>query len=1068
MSGKRRFLLVVVTVLLFEVTLGLDEQWVHSAFRATAANTTAETSFAKAEQLRKAGDEDSTRKAIESYQEAISYWKKAHNKTEEARSRAGIGDVYKSLHELKDALAYYNQALALYRNLKDRRGECQTLNQITSVYLLLGENSRALDTYLAATKLADLTGDRSLKAQALNNRGEIYYWSGQEKQAIEFYQRALRLWIDANDRHGQAETYTYLGYTTSDLAQVRESFDYYRRALELWQALGDRHGEAITFTGLGRLYSRVGESQEALDYFHKANAFLSRSPNPVEKARVLTGFAHVYVRVGEEKKAIDYYERAGALFKTADYSNGLAVALYNAGRVYYSLDDHQKALDSHREALDLCRKTGDRRLESHVLIEIGKLLDSADDKTGAIKNYLLARSFAQSQEDLRAEMETWNLLGKTYESQGKQQLALDHYKRALSLSRKAEDRFGESATLYRIARMHFALHDLPEARKQIEEAISLIESLRTKVSSQELRASYFASVRELYELYIDLLMELHAKEPQSGYDVLAFEASERARARSLLEMLGTARVGVREKVDPELLARERALREELSKKVEQSLLIMTALGREGERAAVDRELEELATRYQEVKAQVRAASLDHTEQTQPRSLGLQEIRDRALADETAMLEFFLGRRRSYLWIVTKNSFKSLSLPPRGEIEESAVALRKLLIPPTQLPGESFDELQARVREAESEYWRKAAVFSETLLGPVAGDLKAKRLLIVPDGALQYISFAALPIPARGGDVRPLILEHEISLQPSASILAMLRSRADTPAEKAIAVFADPVFELDDSRFETASGQMQAANPTRDVPLANALRDVNSSWSTGHIPRLLASREEARAITALTSFSTNFNAIGFEANKAAFTSLDLSQFQIIHIATHGVLDSKRPELSGLLLSRFDKDGRPKEGFLRLDDIYNLNLSAAMVVLSACNTGLGKDVRGEGLVGLVHGFMYAGTTRVVASLWKVDDDATAQLMTHFYREMFQAGKSPSAALRAAQIEMWEQKRWRSPYFWAAFVLHGDYEGRVNDTRRPQQQIPWSAGVMAALVVAAGFFFWQKKLRKKRYAY
>ena len=1061
---------MVFTLLLFEVTLGVHEQWFHSAFRVLAADvddkdqTTAATSFAKAEQLRKVGDEDSTRKAIESYQEAIAYWKKAHNKTEEARSLAGIGDVYKSFHKLNDALAYYNQALALYRNLKDRRGECKTLNQITSVYLSLGENSRALDSYLAATKLASLTGDRALRAQALNNRGEIYYWSGEEKQAIDFYQRALRLWIDANDLQGQAETYTYLGYTTSDLAQVRESFDYYRRALDLWQAIGDRHGEAITFTGLGRLYSRVGESQEALDYFHKANAFLSRSPNPVEKARVLTGFAHVYVRVGEEKKAIDYYQRAGELFKSANYSNGLAVTLYNAGRVYYSLDDHQKALDSQREALDLCRKSGDRRLESHVLIEIGKLLDSADDKTGAIKNYLLARSFAQSQEDLRAEMETWNLLGRTYESQGKQQLALDHYKRAFSLSRKAEDRFGESATLYRIARMHFALHDLPEARKQIEEAISLIESLRTKVSSQELRASYFASVRELYELYIDLLMELHAKEPQSGYDVLAFETSERARARSLLEMLAVARVGVREKVDPELLARERALREELSRKAEQSLSIKASPGREGERAAIDRELEDLATRYQEVKAQVRAASLDHTEQTQPRSLGLQEIRDRDLADDTALLEFFLGQRRSYLWVVTKNSFKSLSLPPRGEIEESAVALRKLLIPPTALPGESFDDLQIRVREAESEYWRKAAVFSETLLGPVAGELKAKRLLIVPDGALQYISFAALPIPARGDDIRPLMLEHEISLQPSASILAMLRSRANKPVEKAIAVFADPVFESDDSRFETGAGQLAAANPTRDAPME---RDVNSSWSNGPIPRLLASREEARAITDLTSFSTNFMAIDFEANKAAFTSLDLNQFRIIHIATHGVLDSKRPELSGLLLSRFDKDGQPKEGFLRLDDIYNLSLSAAMVVLSACNTGLGKDVRGEGLVGLVHGFMYAGTTRVVASLWKVDDDATAQLMTHFYREMFQEGKSPSAALRAAQIEMWEQKRWRSPYFWAAFVLHGDYEGRVNDTRRPQQ-IPWSAGIIAVLVVATGFFFWQKKLRKKRYAY
>ena len=1015
----RRPYLLVVLVLLFSSTEAKAGSSKHDENRIAA-----ETSFAKAEELRNAG-------------------------------------------ELNHALPYYQQALHLYRRNRNPRGECATLNKITLIHATVGNIAAARETGARATKLARSSGDRKLEAQALGNMAEIHYLSGELPQAADLYRGALQLWIETGDRPGQAETYTSLGYTASDLGQIKDAFDFYRQAMNLWQAVGDLQGEAITLTAMGRLYSRVGESQDALDLFNRALPVIERSGNRVEQARVLTGIAFVYARVGENEKAIDYYLRALSLFEIATYPNGQAATLYSLAKVYYELDQREKALDAQQRALEIARSIRDRRLEIIVLLEIGKLLEQAGDKSAAIRNYQLARSFAHAQKDLRSEMDAWNRLGLTYKSQDQPRLALDCFRKALALSQKAGYRFGESAALHHIASVQFDLGELADAHVQTKAAIDVIESLRTKVGSYELRASYFASVRELYELYIDVLMELNSQHPNEGFDVLAFEASERARARSLLEMLATARVGVREKVDPELLARERALREELSRKAEQSLLIKASSGREGERAAVDRELEDLATRYQEVKAQVRAASLDHTEQTQPRALGLQEIRDRDLADDTALLEFFLGQRRSYLWIVTKNSFKSLSLPPRGEIEGSAVALRKLLIPPAALPGESFDELQARVREAESEYWRKAAVFSETLLGPVAGDLKAKRLLIVPDGALQYISFAALPIPARGDDVRPLMLEHEISVQPSASILAMLRSRADKPVEKAIAVFADPVFELDDSRFETGPGQMLTANPTRDAPLERALRDVNSSWSTGHIPRLLASREEARAITDLTSFSTNFRAIGFEANKAAFTSLDLSQFQIIHIATHGVLDSKHPELSGLLLSRFDKDGRPKEGFLRLDDIYNLSLSAAMVVLSACNTGLGKDVRGEGLVGLVHGFMYAGTSRVVASLWKVDDDATAQLMTHFYREMFQAGKSPAAALRAAQIEMWEQKRWRSPYFWAAFVLHGDYEGRVNDTRRPQQ-FPWSAGVMAALVVAAGFFFWKKKLRKKRYAY
>jgi len=403
-----------------------------------------------------------------------------------------------------------------------------------------------------------------------------------------------------------------------------------------------------------------------------------------------------------------------------------------------------------------------------------------------------------------------------------------------------------------------------------------------------------------------------------------------------------------------------------------------------------------------------------------------------------------------------------------QIEDSAIELRRFLMPPVAAAGESFDEFQARIRTEEAEYWRKAQLFSNTLLGQIAPELGTKRLLIVPDGGLQYLPFSALPVPLREGAATPLILDHEISFEPSASILATLRSRVSRAPTKAIAVFADPVFESDDSRLAPGHKDLIAAAQAQEGQMESALRDVNPSWSAGKIPRLVASRDEAKAIIEVASVADNLKAIGFDASKAAATSLDLSQYRIIHIATHGVLDSKRPELSGLLLSRFDREGRQTEGFLTLDDIYNLNLAADMVVLSACNTGLGKDVRGEGLVGLVHGFMYAGTSRVVASLWKVDDEATARLMTDFYREMFQDGKSPSAALRATQIAMWQQKRWHAPYYWAAFVLQGDYEGKLAAGSGRRSPNAWPAAVILALLAGAGFFFWKKKSLKKKHVH
>ena len=192
----------------------------------------------------------------------------------------------------------------------------------------------------------------------------------------------------------------------------------------------------------------------------------------------------------------------------------------------------------------------------------------------------------------------------------------------------------------------------------------------------------------------------------------------------------------------------------------------------------------------------------------------------------------------------------------------------------------------------------------------------------------------------------------------------------------------------------------------------------------HIPRLLASREEAEAILAASPGEPSLKAIGFDASKALATSAELDQYRIIHFATHGVLDSEHPELSGLVLSRFDQRGQALDGFLRLDDIYNLKLSADLVVLSACNTGLGKEVRGEGLVGLTRGFMYAGAARVVVSLWNVNDRATSELMARFYARMLKGGERPASALRHAQIEMSGDRRWGAPYYWAAFTLQGEW--------------------------------------------
>jgi CHAT domain-containing protein len=381
--------------------------------------------------------------------------------------------------------------------------------------------------------------------------------------------------------------------------------------------------------------------------------------------------------------------------------------------------------------------------------------------------------------------------------------------------------------------------------------------------------------------------------------------------------------------------------------------------------------------------------------------------------ETLLLEYALGDERSYLWAVWKEDHASCELPPRAEIEGAAQRLYERLTARLRASGPPPDR-RRQVEEADAEYWQEAARLSDTLLGPVAKRLAGRRILVVADGALQYLPFAALPVPLRKGPPVPLAVEHEVVSLPSASVLAVLRRETEgrTPPAKAVAVLADPVFEADDPRLPGSAGRTE----TRGL-------DPSRSGRPGY-PRLAATRQEADTIVAMVPPGMARRAVDFEASRATAMSPDLAHYRIVHFATHGILDNENPGLSGVILSLFGERGEAQDGVLRLHDVYGLRLPAELVVLSACNTALGRPMRGEGLVGIVRGFMYAGAKRVVASLWKVDDDATGEMMRRLYRGMLEEGLSPAAALREAQVGLWQQDRWRSPYYWAAFVVQGEW--------------------------------------------
>lgn len=350
---------------------------------------------------------------------------------------------------------------------------------------------------------------------------------------------------------------------------------------------------------------------------------------------------------------------------------------------------------------------------------------------------------------------------------------------------------------------------------------------------------------------------------------------------------------------------------------------------------------------------------------------------------------------------------------------------------------------ARLVQAEAGYTKAAGDLSQILLGPVAMELGKKRLVVVGDGPLQYLPFAALPEPSSAG--RPLVVEHELVSLPSASVLGVLRqeSQGRKLAPKAVAVLADPVFDEKDVRIVrtakakklhrgsgpeqeafTNTGHKDDPASTREIDRAASEAGLMGDDAKPRIRRLPFSRHEAEMILANVPTGKAMRALDFKASRETATSAELGQYRIVHFATHGLLNAEHPELSGIVLSLVKEDGSVSDGFLRLHEVYSLELPAELIVLSACQTALGKPVGGEGLVGLVRGFMYAGSKRVVASLWKVDDEATAELMKIFYRGMLKEGLRPAAALQAAKVEMSRNKRWQSPYYWAAFELQGEW--------------------------------------------
>jgi len=1022
---------------IFLVVLLIGRVVPSNAFQTTNVDTT----FAEAERLRSEQREDANLKAIEKYREAATAFQNNGDLKRATIAFRNAGEILQLLGNSAEALVCYQQAQALSRKTRDQLEQARLLNDLSYLHFIDGKSKDAEQNARSALQLARALRNHAVEAEALNNLGEALYGLGERTDNQQFEQQALTIWRELNDPRGQAVSSMSLGYNYKYVGQPEKAFRSFAEALSLARQAKDLAVECQALIALGFINRKTGNHQAALDWYEMAKPIAERIGDQTAQAMVSGAIGTIYFEMGDLSLALPYCEKATKLFEANGKLWGATEGRVQVGRMRHSLGEDQQAIEQFTTALASFKSLQMPQLESITLRDLGLAYDSIGETNKALESYQRAVQLMSKDQDQREAAYLLCYIGHVYEQLKNTGRALQYYRDALPLSERSSDPVAKAMIHNHLAHLYRNRGDLGNAKQEVEAALEIIESQRANVVSQDLRTSYFATVRSTYEFYIDILMQMHRQSPNSGFDKAAFGISERARARSFLELLNEARTRGRDGIDPALLDKERELSDAINNTAQRQVQLLMEK-RTAESDQLCKELDGLVAELAQTRDKIRQANPRAV--NVPELLSLDEVQRRLLDEDTVLLEYVLGDDRSYVWVVTRNSLLSYELSPRNEIETAARKLHELIASRQMIYGESVTARAERQAKADTEIPAQTDVVSKLILGPLAGKLEKKRLLVVADGPLQYVPFQMLTAPDTGGY---LLQKYEIVNLPSASTLALLQSVAANrkPASKSVAVLADPVFEIDDPRVTL---NIKGARPQRANDVHLASRDAGISPDGVQIPRLLASGAEADGIIAAAPWYSGFKAVGFDANREFVFGSQLANYRIIHFATHGLINSERPELSGVVLSLFDREGNPRDGFLRLHDIYNLHLPADLVVLSACSTGLGKDVRGEGLIGLTRGFMYAGASGVIASLWKVDDDATAELMKNFYEALFQKGMAPAAALRHAQLTLSQNKRWQSPYYWAGFVIQGQY----NETEKFVEPFP-NRTQLALLCVMGG---------------
>ncbi len=947
-----------------------------------------------------------------------------------------IAELYLKLFDLDLAYQAANDSLAIARQFAGTNNAAllaDTLILAGRSHIRRGENETALPLLEDALDLSDRFGYYDGKAQSLAQIAVANYELSKHGEAEAKNNEALDVLRQQPNTRVEAQILTTQGEIFIVVDRLQAAGEALTRAEALWRSLGDADELANNLLNQGFMYIKQGQWHTALALLNQAQALLpEKEAEPYLAGKVAMTLGEVYEAYGELDTSLTYIQEALHYYRDLAHDKRATVDAGNqAGRLLALLDRYDEARQQIQQALNVALEAKNNLNIGLCHTGLGIVWLKTNSYESARAEFLAAANFFTLSNTPREVARVQMYLGQTEYLLGNPAQSGAAYENALRFFQTKPDYTLEAALRLGLGKLALKQGQLNKAEEHLRRSIELTQRLRLYASSRELRSSFLASVHDRYETYGEILMTRSLHENNKEIAKQAFEVNESGRALALLDSINNSPRELRRSSDPVLFREEVELQTREQQLVDEQAKLVGLPGVEKERARIAQELTDLKANYETLQARINS-SRNFNNLLAP--LSYEEIKSQLIDNNTSILSYSLGDTKSFAWLLTKDGFDTYELPDKPTIQHAANQLIALLKSPAANSAEQA-QLQTAINEV-----------SRLVVGNVATNLRTPRLIVIADGILQYIPFQILkPNP----DAEPLISRFEIVSEPSASALAIAKRERNNrqPAPQLVIGFGDAVFSSD----YTPHGSQNADSATREAVSR-----------LGQLPRLFNAKRELSSIEELVRNESAFY-VEYDATRENLLKANLSDYRILHVATHGVLDTDQPELSGLVFSMVDAKQQPLHGFLSLAEIYNLRAPVDLVVLSACHTAVGKEVRGEGLVGLTRGFMYAGASGVVASLWQVNDRATAELMKNFYTNMLEKGMSPPAALRAAQNTIRSQKEWSSPYYWAGFTFQGDYDLTI---RAPRQSFPRIYLIVggAILLILFGIIFWRVRNRWK----